>query len=369
MKIVILSDSFKNTLTSVQVGKILKNELDKAFADVSYYAIADGGEGTVDALLLAKNAQKQEVEVVDAHLEKLKTYYAIDDEKNAYMDVASVVGFSANANHELDVMNATTFGIGLMIKDAIVKGIKKIYLGLGGSITSDCGCGIACALGRKFYNKSGSSLIPTPNNLNDIVSFNDVDLIDLHDIEIICLCDVTNPLYGESGAAYVFAPQKGATMDDVKVIDKGLKHISKLFSKVNPNSSGMGAAGGIMFMLNSMTNIKMISGADYIIDQIALNRIITSDTILITGEGCLDEQTFCGKLISKLVMKAEDKNIPLLAVCGCSKIDLQTAKKNGISMIFTLNKGDKSLEEMQKSAVSDLKKTSVRVKEYLLNKI
>ena len=368
MKIIILSDSFKGTLSSVQVGKALKEILQSEFPSVKYYAMADGGEGTTDALLLAKSAKRINVDVVDAHMEKINVYYGVDEYDTAYMDVASVVGFAANARHNLNAMTASTYGIGMMIKDAVNKGIKKIYLGLGGSITSDCGCGIACALGRKFYNDKGESFLPTAENLVDVVRFEDTGMLDIKDVSITCLCDVNNPLYGEKGAAYVFAPQKGATAEGVKLIDKGLVNVARVLRNVNPCAPGMGAAGGIMFMLNSLVKVDSISGADYILDQIDFDKIIDDSTILITGEGCLDEQTFYGKLISKIIEKVQNKKASVIAICGMSKISEEVARIHGIEKIFLLNNGDKTPDEIKKDAISDLEKAGLRLKSYLINK-
>ena len=229
MKILLAFDSFKETLTSSQISKIVKEELlkkDKNL-DIQSLEIGDGGEGSVNAIISALNAKKRYKTISGPHFEKIRAFIGIKDD-SCFIESASVVGFKYHKDSDTP-SNISTYGIGELIKYALDLNIKNIYVCLGGTTSNDGGCGMAAALGVKFINKDGNSFIPMGKSLNDICDI-DLSALDkrLNDCNIYALCDVVNPLCGLNGASYVYGPQKNASAEEVKIMDLGLNHLSEL---------------------------------------------------------------------------------------------------------------------------------------------
>ena len=316
-KIILLVDSFKSSISSKEISHIGKEIINKySNIDVIASSVADGGEGTVDFFINEMGYEKRECQTVNAFGEKIVTYYGVKDDKAVY-DVASVVGFLVNGH--LDIYQASTYGIGIVLKEIIHNGYKNVYLGLGGSITNDGGSGILEALGATFYNddllvelhKDGHKCV-------NKVDFKPV-LELLEGVKITAICDVTNPLLGNMGATYIFSPQKGAKEEDLKVLEKWMENYAALFN-VESSTPGCGAAGGIGFLIHVLGG-KLEKGIDVILNELNLVTMLDPYTLLITGEGKLDKTSFYGKVVGKLSDLSEKYHNDLLIICGLKDLE------------------------------------------------
>jgi glycerate kinase len=250
-KIVLIPDSFKGTMSSMEICTIMKETVLSHFPECGVLSIpvADGGEGSVDCFLNAVGGEKLSVRAAGPFFGEMDTFYGIvDGGKTAVVEMAACAGLPL-AGENRNPMMTTSFGVGQIITSALERGCRKIILGLGGSSTNDAGCGAAAALGAKFLDKNGTEFIPVGGTLREIAL---IDLSGLHpalpEAELICMCDIDNPLYGENGAAFVFAPQKGADADMVRLLDEGLRHFAGMargcLGKEVGTLPGGGAAGG-----------------------------------------------------------------------------------------------------------------------------
>lgn len=304
-KIVVAPDSFKGTLSSIKICNIVSDEIIKIFpkCNVVSIPIADGGEGTVDSFLRSTEGKKVYVEVTGPYFKKVHTYYGLIDNGNtAVIEMAAAAGLPMVAGCENPSLT-TTYGVGELILHAIENGAKKIVIGLGGSCTNDGGCGLLAALGIKFFNKNNENFIPTGGTLGDIF---DIDVTQKNEklpgVKIYAMCDVTNPLYGPKGAAYIFAPQKGADKEMVMLLDKNLQVFGNMLEKVSGKNKvamlpGAGAAGGLGAGLHALLDVPLVSGIDMILETIRFDKIIEGADMIITGEGQIDGQSLEGKVI------------------------------------------------------------------------
>ena len=317
MKIILAFDSFKGSLTSFEAVEAAKNGVLSIFPDAEIITLplADGGEGTMQVLSRLMNAQIVSCQAVDPLMRIITAHYAISaDFETAFMDVASTVGLTLLRENERSAMNTTTLGIGNLIFDAIFRGVRHIIIGIGGSATNDCGVGMLATLGVPIYDSEGLILVPKGGNLLKIGAYDTSKLQYLHELKITALCDVDNPLFGKNGAAYVYAKQKGASDDDVKMLDDGLRHFASLVG-LDANVPGAGAGGGLgyAFMILGAT---LQSGADFILDAAKLDQHLHGADLVLTGEGKIDTQTLNGKLPYKVLTHAEKQNVPVVAFAG-----------------------------------------------------
>ena len=329
-KLVIASDSFKGSLSSLDICNIFKSNLGDKY-ELRCIPIADGGEGSLESLSNIKQGRFIEVEVKDLYFNNRKCYFFVDNQNNAYIEVASCVGFNL-AKENNDPGLVTSFGVGQQIRKAIELGIKNIYVFVGGSATNDGGAGLASALGTKFYNKDNEEFIPTGLTLEDISHLDNSNTINLvKDIQINILSDVTNPLFGIDGAAYTFATQKGANKQEIEVLDRNLQAFSKIIKKEldidKSNIKGAGAAGGIGFSLLTFANASIYSGASTLLDLIDFDNQIKEVDFVISGEGKLDNQSFDGKLIDIVASRCNKANKKLILIVGCSSFSLEEIQK------------------------------------------
>lgn len=346
-KIVIAPDSYKGTLSAVKICEIINEEIIKVFPECQVISvpIADGGEGTVDSFLMAVSGKKVYTEVAGPYFESINSYYGlIDDGKTAIIEMAAAAGLPM-VNGRENPSKTTTYGVGELILHAANAGAKKIIIGLGGSCTNDGGCGLLAALGAKFLDRNNETFIPVGGTLEKIVSI-DTSAMDetLHDIKIYAMCDVTNPLYGPKGAAYIFALQKGADEEMVRLLDKNLQVFGDLIEEI-PGKEGItmlpgaGAAGGLGAGLNGLIDVPLVSGIDMILKTIKFDEIIENANLIITGEGQIDGQSLEGKVIYGVSKYAKNRNIPLCVISG-QALDEQLSNYDnlGISGIFTINR-------------------------------
>lgn len=320
-KCVVVSDSFKGTVSSREICAIAQQVIPRHFpaCEVVCIPVADGGEGTVDCFIQAMGAQRVEVTVTNALGEKSAAAYARLGEL-AIIEMAAAAGLPQVGALRCPG-TATTYGVGELIAHAVGSGCRKILLGLGGSATNDGGCGCAAALGVGFYDADGQSFVPVGDTLGRIARIDTAEAEALlRGVEITVMCDVTNPLYGSTGAAYVFAPQKGADAEKVKSLDAGLRHFGDVIrSQYGLDVSAMpgaGAAGGMGAGCVALLGGTIQSGIDAVLDVTGFDRQLEGADLVITGEGRIDSQSADGKVVSGVARRTRAKGVPLIAIAG-----------------------------------------------------
>lgn len=314
-QILICPDSFKGTLTAEEIA----DTIEKAIKDVSPAAntrvlpIADGGEGTLECFRRALTGRLISVRTRNSNFRPCTAEYLLSP-VCAIVESAKAIGLASTEFK--NPAKTTSYGVGVIIDDALMR-TKDIVLALGGSSTNDGGAGIAAALGVKFFDKSGETFIPTGGTLKNIEK---IDVKNAQKFNLTCMCDVDNPLCGETGASYVFAPQKGADYMMVKDLDDGLKHYASVIKRdvgVDvENLKGGGAAGGIAAGMVAFFNAKLTSGIDVMLDGTGFDSLLKDAAFVVTGEGKLDNQTLDGKAISGLTRHAKKFGVPVIAICG-----------------------------------------------------
>lgn len=342
---ILVPDSFKGTLSAIEVCNIMKSSIKNLYKDANIISVpvADGGEGTVDAFLYALGGEKKSVWVSDAFNEqKILAHYAMLKDDIAVIEMAACAGLPL-VKDRLEPDKTTTFGVGELIIDAINSGAKKIILGLGGSATNDGGCGMASALGVKFKDEQDQEFIPTGGTLSQIYK---IDMNNIYpkikDVEFISMCDVDNPLCGKLGASAVFAPQKGADEDMVKLLDEGLAHLAKIIKRdlhiAVKDIKGAGAAGGLGAGSIAFLQSKLTKGIDVILDTINFDELVSKADIVFTGEGKFDSQSLHGKVVMGVANRSQKYKTPVIVVTGAIGENIQEAYNKGITAIFSINK-------------------------------
>lgn len=344
-KIVLIPDSFKGTLSSTQICEILSTEIKKQFSDCEIISIpvADGGEGSVDCFLSALGGEKIIAIASGPHLEKMEAYFGyLPESSTAVIEMASCAGLPLVENHK-DPLGTTTYGVGELLLEAANHGATKIILGLGGSCTTDGGCGAAAACGVKFYDKTGNSFIPTGGTLSQIEHIDTSGLNPaIKMLDIVAMCDIENPMYGPEGAAYVFGPQKGASENEVKLLDEGLMHLANVIKK-NLRADvaaipGTGAAGAMGARMIAFFGAQLQMGIETVLDTVHFSEIVKDADLVITGEGKLDGQSLRGKVVIGVAKRAQDAGIPVIALVGGVESDISDAYKKGVTAIFPINR-------------------------------
>ncbi|MGP1486031.1 MAG: glycerate kinase family protein [Campylobacter sp.] len=352
MKILVAIDSFKGSLSSLEAGLAIKQGVKNLCDEVVIKPIADGGEGSVEALADALQAEFVEVIVENPLGEKVLARYALKGDL-AVLEMASACGLTLIEKHRRNPMITSTFGFGQMILHAISKGAKKFIIGIGGSATNDAGMGMLCALGYEFYDENGNLLEGKGENLIKVTKISQVNAISqLKECEFLIACDVDNPLFGKNGAAYVYGPQKGADEAMVKALDAGLisfaSATSEHFSSEFWNFKGAGAAGGLGFGFVSFLNAKLKPGIEIITNEIRLEDEIQKADLVITGEGRLDAQSSMGKTPTGVAKMAKKHGKPVIALAGSIQEDATICNENGIDAYFCILNQPTSLEDAMK---------------------
>ena len=351
-KIIIAADSFKGSATSIEVCNLIEKGILKVRKDVSIkkIPIADGGEGTVDAVMLATNGTIKKINVHDPIGNIIKSYYGIIDKDKYVIEMAAASGLPLVKKINQNPLIASTYGTGELILDAIKSGAKEILIGIGGSATNDFGIGMANALGYNFLDKNGNIIEAIAKNMINITDI-DISNVDKNilNTSIIVACDVTNPLYGATGATAIYGEQKGVTKETFDILDDGLKNmaavVKKVFGKDIANIAGSGAAGGLGGGLLSFTNATLKSGIDSILDITDFNKELESTNLIITGEGAIDGQTKQGKVPVGIAKRAKEKNIPVIAIVGDIRDGAEAVYDMGITSIMPALKRAMPLEE------------------------
>ncbi len=375
-KVIIIPDSFKGTMTSLEVIEIIKNRLSAYFEEDSLVTIpiADGGEGTVDCFMRFTDAARVSARAAGPLMKPMTAHYAIFGE-TAIIETASVAGYALPPASKTP-LDTTTYGVGELIRDAISRGCRKIILGLGGSCTNDAGAGLAAALGTKFVDQAGAAFIPTGKNLGAVRQIDVSETRDLlSGVQIIGMCDVTNPLYGDHGAAKVFAPQKGASEQDVALLDKQLVLFSQAIRRclrIDVSTlKGGGAAGGMGAGIVAFLQGSLLSGIDLILDLVDFESLLEASSYVITGEGKLDSQSLGGKVIAGIGRRAREKHVPVIIVTGEQEKGLTGLEALGIQAVFETGKldPDKPLSELLSSCRTALADTADALGQYLRRRI
>ena len=357
-KIVIAPDSFKGTLSSLEVCNLVKRSLLEERDDLEIVSlpIADGGEGMTESFMCAvENSEKVELKAKSPLGRDIDVYYAIIHGDTAVIEMAMASGITIEK--ENNAMRASTYGTGEIIKDALSKGIRKFFIGIGGSATTDGGIGCTAALGGKFLSEDGESVSLCGEGLSDIVSI-DLSSLDerIKESEITVLCDVKNPLYGKNGAAYIYGPQKGASEKQVEILDSGLKNLADIsaeyLKKDFSQYEGAGAAGGLGFALVAFLGGKLKGGIDHILDMLSFNEKVKDADLVITGEGKMDAQSLMGKLPFGVAKRCAHTQV--VAVVGLNTADEKLINELGIAQVVETNPEHLPFEQIKATAKEDL---------------
>lgn len=360
MKVLIAMDSFKGSLSSIESSTAIAAGIKEVYphADIEVLPLADGGEGTVEALVNATAGTLVTIPVTGPLNETVKaTYGILGDGKTAVIEVAEACGLPLVPYGERNPLKATSYGVGEIISDAIEKGSREFVIGLGGSATNDAGIGMLQALGFCFYDMNGEKVGIDGQSLTDIWS---IDLKQVNPMLKECrfrvACDVKNPLYGPEGAAHIFGPQKGATPEMVEQLDKGLKHIAEIVLdtlKTDLNQiEGAGAAGGLGAAFSSFLHADLQSGIELVMEIIEMEKSMQGADFVITGEGKLDGQTSMGKAPLGVAELAQKHDIPVIALAGGITEETAVLNKLGITSYFSILNQPMTLEEAMDSKVA-----------------
>ena len=354
MKVIVAIDSLKGSLTSLEAGNAVKKGIRCAMpdAEVCVRPLADGGEGTVEALALGMGGGRMEKTVVTGPLGKpVECVYGIlDESKTAIVEMSGAAGITLVPDQERNPMNTTTYGVGEVIKNAVSKGCRRFIVGLGGSATNDGGIGMLQALGYGMLNANGSQVAFGAKGLEELSEITDTCVLpELKDCTFRIACDVANPLCGDYGASAIYGPQKGATPAMILKMDKWLNNYAELaaknFPKANLNRAGTGAAGGLGFAFLTFTNAVLESGIKIVLEETRLEDYVKDADIVITGEGRLDSQTVMGKAPIGVANIAKKYGKPVLAFSGCVTEKARACNGGGIDAYFPILRGVVSLQE------------------------
>ena len=356
MRAVIAIDSLKGSLSSIEAGQAIAEGIRKADAkaDVVIRPLADGGEGTVEALVCGMNGTLQHVKVTGPLGESgVCEYGIIAETKTAVIEMSGAAGITLVPDAKKNPLYTTTYGVGEVIRDAIEKGCRRFIVGIGGSATNDGGIGMLQALGYGFLNKDGQQVPFGAIGLKELETITDTYVLpELAECEFKIACDVTNPLCGENGCSAVYGPQKGANPSMIMEMDKWLRYYAALarekFPKANPNEPGTGAAGGLGFAFLTFTNAVLESGIKIVLEETKLESYVKGADVVVTGEGRLDFQTAMGKAPVGVAGLAKKFDIPVLAFAGSVTKDATECNKNGIDAFFPILRGISTLEEAMK---------------------
>lgn len=364
-KAILMPDSFKGTMSSSEICAIMKGRILEYFpsCDVISIPVADGGEGTVDCFLEAMNGERVNVRVKGPFMDDIDSFYGIvmTSCKTAVIEMAAAASLPMVSGRE-DPRVTTTYGVGQLIRHAVLNGCKKIIVGLGGSCTNDMGAGAAAGAGAKFFDKDGKEFVPTGATLEKIA---DVDLSELKalldGIEMVAMCDIDNPLYGRTGAAYVFAPQKGADADTVKLLDANLVAAADTVkAKLGVDVAdipGAGAAGGMGAGMVAFFGARLMPGIDTVLDTVDFERIAADADVIFTGEGKIDSQSLRGKVVIGIAGRAKKMQKPVIAVVGDIGDNMEPAYEMGVSAIFSTNRVAVDFSKAKLRAKSDMSLT------------
>lgn len=360
-KILLVPDSFKGTLSSRQVCQVMAGQLRRFFpqAQVKSIPVADGGEGSVEAFLAAAGGERRTRTVTGPFGEPVEAFYGVlGDGRTAVIEMAACAGLPL-AEGRLNPERATTYGVGELLLAAKEAGCTKAILGLGGSCTNDGGVGAAAALGAKFTRADGTAFVPTGGTLGEIAAL-DVSPVAqaLQGMELTAMCDIDNPLYGEAGAAAVFAPQKGADAAMVARLDAGLRHLGQVSARCLGRDfshlPGAGAAGGLGFGMAAFCGAQLRMGIDAVLDAVGFDSLLPGTDVVFTGEGKIDSQSARGKVVSGVAARCRKAGVPVVAVVGQIGQGFEEMYQQGLTAVFSINRAAQPFAESRFHAGENL---------------
>lgn len=353
MNVVIAIDSFKGSMTSMQAGLSAARGVKRVYKDahITVRPLADGGEGTVDALVNGCDGRMTQVQVTGpAGRPVICPYGIIDETHTAIIEMSGAAGITLVCGEEKNPLNTTTYGVGEVIKDAIQHGCRHFIVGIGGSATNDGGVGMLQALGFGFLDQCGSQICFGAKGLEDLASITtDHVLPELKECTFRVACDVSNPLCGDQGCSAVYGPQKGASPETVPLMDAWLSRYAALageqFPPADAEYPGAGAAGGMGFAFLTFCNATLEPGVQIVLEETGLRQYIQDADLVITGEGRLDGQTVMGKAPMGVAGMAKEYGKPVLAFSGCVTRDATACNAEGIDAFFPILRNVVSLKE------------------------
>lgn len=359
-RIIIAPDSYKGTLSAIEACNIIEKAALESFPQLTVVKLpmSDGGEGFADSMYYSCGGEKVTVEVKDPLWRDIRASYVILQDGTAVIEMAAASGLTLLRKEERNPLETTSYGTGQLIAHALEKGCERIILGLGGSATNDGGIGMGAALGMRFLN--GNEEVPLSGKGMEAIDTLDCSEIHpgLKKAQITIACDVTNPMYGENGAAYVFGPQKGADQDEVKRLDFGLRNFAKVIDrsidfKVE-DIPGSGAAGGMAGFLLAFANAKLRSGLDIVLEAMQFEKHLKDCDLVITGEGRTDRQSAMGKVISGIGSRTKKYGIPLVVLSGTLEEGSEMLYEAGVTAMFSACRNLTDQEELLKNAETNL---------------
>lgn len=370
-RVLLVPDSFKGTMSSGEICKIMKEVIQRYHTDAEIVSIpvADGGEGSVDCFLTAVGGRKIELMVKGPYFEDVQSFYGVLPDNTAVIEMAAAAGLPLVGDNK-HAEKTTTFGVGQLIEHAVKSGCKKIIIGLGGSATNDGGTGAAAALGVVFKNNEGKSFIPVGETLSEISSI-DVSAMSsvFAGIEVITMCDIDNPLYGPQGAAYVFAPQKGADEATVRMLDVNLVHLASIIKNDLgidiANLAGAGAAGGMGGGTVAFFGSKLQMGIETVLDTVRFDSLLNDADLVFSGEGKIDSQSLRGKVVIGVARRSKRAGVPLISIVGDIGDNIEGAYDVGVSAIFSINRVAVPYSEAKLRAKSDLMLTMDNIMRFI----
>ncbi len=363
-KVILAPDSFKGTMSSQEICDILAQELYRVWPDAQVVSIpvADGGEGSVDAFLAAMGGEKIAVPCKGPHWEEIQGFYGLLPDGTAVIEMAAAAGLPL-AGQRLRPDQATTYGVGQLVRAAICGGAKRLVVGLGGSATNDGGVGMAAALGVRFFRADGEPYIPTGGTLDQLVRVDRSGLTSvLAGVELSAMCDIDNPLCGPTGASAVFGPQKGADPEMVSVLDRNLEHLSDVMAECLGcdlrDLPGAGAAGGLGFGVAAVLGGRLQMGIETVLDVARFDQLLEGAWLVITGEGCIDSQSLRGKVVSGVARRAQAAGVPAIAIVGDIGEGAGSLYGQGVTGMFSINRVALPFSQARTRAREDLRDTA-----------
>jgi glycerate kinase len=369
MKIVIAPDSYKESLSALDVASAIEEGFRQIFPDADYVKIpvADGGEGTVEAMVAATQGRIVTVDVTGPLGETLQAFYGVSgNDECAFIEMAAASGLESVPPGKRNPLKTTSWGTGELIRHALDAGVKQIIIGLGGSATNDGGAGMVQALGAKLLTEDNQQIPPGGEGLEQLARV-DITELDprLAECRIEVACDVTNPLTGDEGATAIFGPQKGATAEMIPRLDAALLHYARLIKRDLDidvlNLEGGGAAGGMGAALFAFCGATLRPGIEIVTDALHLAEIVKNADLVITGEGRIDSQTVHGKVPVGVARVAKRFNIPVIAIAGSLTDDVEIVHQHGLDAVFSVIYRICTLEDALSNARENVRRTARNV--------
>lgn len=379
-EVIFAPDSFKGSLSAREVGAAAARGLRSVCPEVSYavVGIADGGEGTLEAIVGSMGGEMVEVSVIGPYGQTVEARYGLCGDM-AVIEMAEAAGLTLTDLAERNPEVATTYGVGQLVADALGRGVSRLMIGLGGSATNDGGIGMLQALGYRFFDAWGEKIerYCGASGAGRVCTVDDSDVLSgVKEVEFIAACDVTAPLTGPDGATYVFGPQKGADGASLRRMDGWLKSFAQASARYNgcdvSHIPGTGAAGGLGFAFLSYLGGMLRPGVEMVLDAIGFDDLLEDAKVVVTGEGRLDRQTCMGKAPCGVLKRAQRAGVPVIAIGGSVEPGYEEAlRSDGFAAVFPIADGSVPLEEAMRPeiAAANVERTSRRIFRQLYNRL